>query len=109
MEFRKGIIYAGLVPVVGGMMWVSIAPDASDSVHFWKKKQCEQYIRKNFSGEEKKYLLLFYASMGLGMLTKGLIAIAFPVGILFWYALCTRRPRLFLKLFYVYSLQRFRL
>lgn len=51
--------------------------------------------------EEKKYLLLFYASMGLGMLTKGLIAIAFPVGILFWYALCTRRPRLFLKLFYV--------
>lgn len=56
MEFRKGIIYAGLVPVVGGMMWVSITPDASDSVHFWKKK-CEQYIRKNFSGEEKKYLL----------------------------------------------------
>lgn len=39
MEFRKGIIYAGLVPVVGGMMWVSITPDASDSVHFWKKKQ----------------------------------------------------------------------
>ena len=57
MEFRKGIIYAGLVPVVGGMMWVSITPDASDSVHFWKKNQCEQYIRKNFSGEEKKYLL----------------------------------------------------
>jgi hypothetical protein len=52
MEFRKGIIYAGLVPVVGGMMWVSITPDASDSVHFWKKKQCESYIRKNFSGEE---------------------------------------------------------
>lgn len=57
MEFRKGIIYAGLVPVVGGMMWVSITPDASDFVNFWKKKQCEQYIRKNFSGEEKKYLL----------------------------------------------------
>lgn len=57
MEFRKGIIYAGLVPVVGGMMWVSITPGASDSVYFWKKKQCEQYIRKNFSGEEKKYLL----------------------------------------------------
>ena len=52
MEFRKGIIYAGLVPVVGGMMWVSITPDASDSVHFWKKKQCEQYIRKNFSGQK---------------------------------------------------------
>ena len=33
--------------------------------------------------EEKKYLLLFYASMGLGMLTKGLIAIAFPVAFSF--------------------------
>ena len=51
--------------------------------------------------EKKKYLLFFYAAMGLGMLTKGLIAIAFPVGILFWYALLTRRPKLFLKLFYV--------
>ena len=51
--------------------------------------------------EEKKYLLLFYTAMGLGMLTKGLIAIAFPVGILFWYAMLTRRPKLFLKLFYV--------
>ena len=35
------------------------------------------------------------------MLTKGLIAIVFPCGIIFWYALCTKRPRLFLKLFYL--------
>lgn len=53
MEFRKGIIYAGLVPVVGGMMWVSITPDASDSVHFWKKKQCEQYIRKEHHSDPR--------------------------------------------------------
>ena len=51
--------------------------------------------------EKKKYLLLFYASMGFGMLTKGLIAIVFPLGILFWYVLLTRRPRLFLRLFYL--------
>lgn len=51
--------------------------------------------------ENKKYLLLFYAAMGFGMLTKGLIAIVFPVGILFWYALLSKRPRLFLKLFYL--------
>lgn len=51
--------------------------------------------------ENKKYLLLFYAFMGFGMLTKGLISIVFPCGIIFWYALCTKRPRLFLKLFYL--------
>ena len=51
--------------------------------------------------EKKKYLLIFYAAMGFGMLTKGLIAIVFPVGILFWYALLSKRPRLFLKLFYL--------
>lgn len=47
--------------------------------------------------EEKKYLLLFYTAMGLGMLTKGLIAIAFPVGILFWYAMLTRLPETLLR------------
>ena len=51
--------------------------------------------------EKKKYLLLFYASMACGMLTKGLIAIVFPCGIIFWYALVTRRFRLFWKLFYL--------
>ena len=51
--------------------------------------------------ENKKYLLLFYAFMGFGMLTKGLIAIVFPGGIIFWYAFRPKRPRLFLKLFYL--------
>lgn len=50
--------------------------------------------------EKKKYLLLFYAAMGFGMLTKGLIAIIFPFGIIFWYAIITKRFKLFLKLFY---------
>lgn len=51
--------------------------------------------------EKKKYLLLFYAAMACGMLTKGLIAIVFPFGIIFVYALLTRRPGLFKKLFYL--------
>lgn len=38
----------------------------------------------------KRYLLIFYASMGLGMLTKGLIAVVFPFGILFWYVALTK-------------------
>ena len=50
---------------------------------------------------KKKYLLLFYIAMGLGVLTKGLVAIILPLGILFWYAMLTRRPRLFLQLFYL--------
>lgn len=51
--------------------------------------------------EQKKYLLLFYIAMGLGVLTKGLVAIILPLGILFWYTMLTKRPRLFLKLFYL--------
>ena len=51
--------------------------------------------------EKKKYLLLFYIAMGLGVLTKGLVAIILPLGILFWYTIFTKRPRLFLKLFYL--------
>ena len=39
--------------------------------------------------------------MGFGVLTKGLVAIILPFGILFWYTILTKRPRLFLKLFYL--------
>ncbi len=51
--------------------------------------------------DNKKCLLAFYVAMGLGVLTKGLVAIILPFGIIFWYALLTKRPRLFLKLFYL--------
>ncbi len=51
--------------------------------------------------DNKKWLLAFYVAMGLGVLTKGLVAIILPFGIIFWYALLTKRPRLFLKLFYL--------
>lgn len=49
----------------------------------------------------KRYLLIFYASMGLGMLTKGLIAVVFPFGILFWYVALTKKWRYYGKLWYL--------
>lgn len=51
--------------------------------------------------KSKKYLLLYYAAMGFGMLTKGLIAIIFPFGIIFWYLLLTRRLKLLLSFVYL--------
>lgn len=51
--------------------------------------------------EKKKWLIAFYIAMGFGVLTKGLVAIILPFGILFWYVIFTKRPRLFLKLFYL--------
>lgn len=51
--------------------------------------------------EKKKWLVAFYIAMGFGVLTKGLVAIILPFGILFWYTILTKRPRLFLKLFYL--------
>ncbi|MDR2529861.1 MAG: glycosyltransferase family 39 protein [Synergistaceae bacterium] len=49
---------------------------------------------------ERRYLLLFYAGMALATLTKGLIGVVLPVGIVFWYVVLTRRWRLFLHALY---------
>ena len=43
--------------------------------------------------EKKKWLVAFYIAMGFGVLTKGLVAIILPFGILFWYTILTKRPR----------------
>lgn len=45
----------------------------------------------------KKYLYVFYASMALGTLTKGLIAIVLTVGIAICYCLITKQLKLILK------------
>ena len=50
---------------------------------------------------EKKWYLLFYASMALGLLTKGLIAIVLPGGIIFWYIIFTRKWKLFIEALYI--------
>jgi len=57
MEFKKGIAYVGLCDVWGGKMWFCVSPEKTECSHFWTKKECEKYIRDNFSGSDKKYLL----------------------------------------------------
>ncbi|WP_196604338.1 phospholipid carrier-dependent glycosyltransferase [Pectinatus haikarae] len=41
--------------------------------------------------KNRKWYLLFYAAMALGLLTKGLISIVLPLGIIFWYMIFTRQ------------------
>ena len=52
-------------------------------------------------GENKKWYLLFYASMALGVLTKGLVAIILPGGVIFCYILITRKWKLFIEALYI--------
>jgi 4-amino-4-deoxy-L-arabinose transferase-like glycosyltransferase len=48
----------------------------------------------------RTYLLLFYAGMALATLTKGLIGLILPGGIVFWYIILTRRTGLFARVIY---------
>ncbi len=41
--------------------------------------------------KDRRYYLLFYAGMALAILTKGLVGIVLPGGIIFWYMILTRR------------------
>ena len=43
---------------------------------------------------DRKYLLLFYAGMALATLSKGLIGIVLPAGIVFWYIVLTGQWKL---------------
>ncbi len=53
------------------------------------------------SAKSRRYLLVFYAGMALAVLSKGLIGIVLPGGILFWYILLTRRWNLVRRLLYM--------
>lgn len=57
------------------------------------------YIGQN--KKNRKWYLLFYASMALGLLTKGLVAIVLPGGIIFWYIIFTRKWNLILDALYI--------
>ena len=46
------------------------------------------------SSSDKRWYLIFYSAMALAVLTKGLIGIVLPVGIIFWYAVFTKKWRL---------------
>lgn len=63
-EIKKSVCYVGLVDVCGGKMWYCVTAKkdlekyaGSQSLYFCTKKECENYIRKNHTGEMKKYLL----------------------------------------------------
>ena len=57
--------------------------------------------------QNKKWYLLFYASMALGLLTKGLVAIVLPGGVVFWYIIFTRKWKLILEALYIQGLLHF--
>ena len=49
----------------------------------------------------KKWYMAFYASMALGVLTKGLVAIVLPCAVIFFYIILTRKWRLFIEPLYL--------
>lgn len=50
---------------------------------------------------DRRWFLVFYASVALGLLTKGLVAIVLPGGIIFWYIIFTKKWRLILDALYL--------
>jgi hypothetical protein len=54
---KKTIAFAGLGDVVGGRLWYCVEPTFRETVWFGTKKECEAYIRKNFTGHIKKEIL----------------------------------------------------
>ncbi|MDD4160071.1 MAG: glycosyltransferase family 39 protein [Synergistaceae bacterium] len=50
---------------------------------------------------DRRWFLIFYASVALGLLTKGLIAIVLPGGIIFWYIVFTKKWRLIVDALYL--------
>ncbi|MEG1641600.1 MAG: glycosyltransferase family 39 protein [Synergistaceae bacterium] len=50
---------------------------------------------------KKAWYALFYASMACAVLTKGLIGIVLPCGIIFWYIIFTKKWKLFIEPLYI--------
>lgn len=57
--------------------------------------------REEEAAKGRRYLLVFYAGMALAVLSKGLIGVVLPGGILFWYLLLTRRWSLVRRVLFV--------
>ncbi|MDR1376397.1 MAG: glycosyltransferase family 39 protein, partial [Synergistaceae bacterium] len=64
---------------------------------FWRG--CEREEEKK-EEKSRRYLLVFYAGMAFATLSKGLIGIVLPGGIVFWYIVLTRRWRLIRRVLY---------
>jgi 4-amino-4-deoxy-L-arabinose transferase-like glycosyltransferase len=53
------------------------------------------------SSSDRRWYLIFYAAAALAVLTKGLIGIVLPAGIIFWHAVFTKKWRLLTHVLYV--------
>jgi 4-amino-4-deoxy-L-arabinose transferase-like glycosyltransferase len=53
------------------------------------------------SSSDRRWYLIFYASAALAVLTKGLIGIVLPAGIIFWHVVFTKKWRLLPHVLYV--------
>ena len=51
--------------------------------------------------QNRRWYLLMYAAMAFGLLTKGLISIVLPLGIIFWYMIFTKRWSIIRDLIYL--------
>lgn len=66
MEISGDILYqdlliAGIIPVIGGKMWYVWDYDHDVSHYFNTKKECGDFIKKNFKGEYRKACLMLLA------------------------------------------------
>ncbi len=52
-----------------------------------------------FKDNKKLWLYVFYAALALGTLSKGLIGVVLPAGVIFWFMIFTRRWDILKKLF----------
>ena len=57
IDLEKRVANVGLLDVVGGKMWFCHDTSRQCSAVFWTKKECREFIRQTFSGEDGKRLL----------------------------------------------------
>lgn len=57
----QGLLRAGIIPVTGGNMWYVWDYDNDVSHYFNTKKECGDFIKKNFKGEYRKACLMLLA------------------------------------------------
>lgn len=57
----QGLLRAGLKSVTGGEMWYAWDEDNCVSHYFNTKKECGDFIKKNFKGEYRKACLMLLA------------------------------------------------
>ncbi|MDR1741001.1 MAG: phospholipid carrier-dependent glycosyltransferase [Synergistaceae bacterium] len=95
---RCGLYTAAILS--SSLLWFGVARmNITDmTVTFFITLSMAAWFRAFDGGADKKPalapLLVFYAGMAMATLSKGLIGVVIPGGIIFWYSILTWRPRL---------------